>query len=232
MGFKRQILPIYEELGETLLSCYVGMGMNFSSKISKDPNIEDTVLAASIEGLEHDDLRVLSILTTWLGIHSSVLNVDRLTHIVSCCPKERVKAYWAAIAIWLSKDHRFKKIASLYDGPIIDLLRVGTDFQLKRRGVDKRFVGSSLRVVEGTLRDRASDVLTPPQLAHIHQIYKWRTIIGPTYRADMWAQLEKNPKLSTAELARITYGSFATAWKVKRDWSTVNSQENIVLLTH
>lgn len=232
MAFKRQILPIHEESGETLLSCYVGMGMNFSAKISKDPNIEDTVLAASIEGLERDDLRVLSILTTWLGIHSASLNIDRLTHIVSCYSNERVKAYWTAIAMWLSKDHRFKKMASIYDGTNVDLLRVGTDFQLKRRGEDKRFAGSPLKVVEGTLRDRASDVLTPPHLAHIHEIYKWRTIIGPTYRADMWANLEKNPKLSTAELARITYGSFATAWKVRKDWSTVNSQENSIISAH
>jgi hypothetical protein len=34
----------------------------------------------------------------------------------------------------------------------------------------------------------------------------------------MWAVLESDPSLSPAELARRTYGSFATAWQVKQDF--------------
>lgn len=48
-------------------------------------------------------------------------------------------------------------------------------------------------------------------------------MIGPTYRADMWAALEADPDLSAAELARRTYGSFATAWHVRRDFALVAS---------
>jgi len=39
----------------------------------------------------------------------------------------------------------------------------------------------------------------------------------------MWAQLENDPTLSPADLARRTYGSFATAWQVKRDWQLLNA---------
>jgi hypothetical protein len=35
----------------------------------------------------------------------------------------------------------------------------------------------------------------------------------------MWAELEREPSLSAAELARRTYGSFATAWQVKLAWN-------------
>ena len=35
----------------------------------------------------------------------------------------------------------------------------GTEFQIKRRGEDERFLGSKLRVPKGTLRDRLEDVL-------------------------------------------------------------------------
>jgi len=42
--------------------------------------------------------------------------------------------------------------------------------------------------------------------------------MGPSHRADMWAALDANPSLSAAELARQTYGSFATAWQVKNDY--------------
>ena len=45
-------------------------------------------------------------------------------------------------------------------------------------------------------------------------------VSSPTFRADMWAEMEGTPGLKAAEIARRTYGSFATAWQVKRDWST------------
>jgi hypothetical protein len=45
--------------------------------------------------------------------------------------------------------------------------------------------------------------------------------IGSTYRADMWAALEDDPTLSAAALARRIYGSFATAWHVRRDFAVL-----------
>ena len=71
---------------------------------------------------------------------------------------------------------------------------------------------------------RPADVLTPPELVARHPAYRARVLIGPTYRADMWAALEEDRDLSAAELARRAYGSFATAWAVRRDfafWSEV-----------
>jgi 2-oxo-4-hydroxy-4-carboxy--5-ureidoimidazoline (OHCU) decarboxylase len=44
-----------------------------------------------------------------------------------------------------------------------------------------------------------------------------------TYRADMWAAMEDDPSISVAELARRTYGSFATASQVKRDWQLIHA---------
>ena len=71
----------------------------------------------------------------------------------------------------------------------------------------------------GMLRERKNDVLTPTELARRHGAYRRRNLLGPSYRADMWAELDREPSLSAAELARHTYGSFATAWQVKRDWA-------------
>lgn len=218
MVFNRQFLPRAVARDEqALLSNFAGIGMNFAAERTRDPNIEDTIIAASIEGLENDDLRVLSILTTWIGVHSAILNVDRLTQIVAH-QSDRVKAYWTAIAMWQIKDRRFAKMTSIYSGSPIELLPVGTNFQIERHGEDHRFKNSPLRVPAKTLRDRESDVLPPAELARTLEAYKWRTVIGPTYRADMWAALEKNALLSITELAHLAYGSFATAWKVKKDW--------------
>lgn len=93
---------------------------------------------------------------------------------------------------------------------------------MKRRGEDERLEGTVLRVPAGVLRDRPKDVLGPAALAKKHSAYHYRVLIGPSYRADMWAALTKDREISAAELARRTYGSFATAWGVKRDWEVLH----------
>ncbi|HEY3399160.1 MAG TPA: hypothetical protein VGK03_00890 [Geothrix sp.] len=62
---------------------------------------------------------------------------------------------------------------------------------------------------------------SPTELARRHRSYRCRILLGPSYRADMWAELDRDPSLSAAELARRSYGSFATAWHVKRDWQVL-----------
>lgn len=223
MAFSRKIMPREEHLDQQKLNGdLVGIGMNFGTNGTENPNIEDTILRASIEGLENDDLRVLSVLTTWLEVHFAALNVDRLTRIVAAHPGARVRAYWSSIARWLKADRRFAKMAHIYKGEQVNLLTAGSDFQIKRRGEDQRFAGAPMRVPAGVLRDRPEDVLSPAQLAQVHKGYQWRTVIGPSYRGDMWAELVKHPNLSAAELARRAYGSFATAWAVKRDWNVLH----------
>ena len=75
-----------------------GIGMRFATEPDLQANIEDTLIAASVEGMEHDDLRVLAVLVTWIRIHSKWINVDRLTRLVSAERSPGVKAFWNAIA--------------------------------------------------------------------------------------------------------------------------------------
>ena len=110
-------------------------------------------------------------------------------------------------------------------GPRIDALATGTDFQVKRHGEDPRFAGSALRVPGNLLRDRSTDVLSPADLARRHRAYRCRLLMGPSYRADMWAELEADPTLSATALARRTYGSFATAWHVRNDFTLLVGSE-------
>ena len=176
-------------------------------------------------GMDDGDLRVLSVLTTWLGVHHAHVNADRLVRLAAAETSERVHAYWAAIASWLAKDRRFARLNTAYGGPRVDLLPVGTDFQLKRRGEDPRFVGSKLKAPAGTLRDRDDDVLSPEALARRHAGYRNRLLMGPTWRADVWTVLERAPELSVAEVARRASCSFATAWQVVQDFKLLRSVE-------
>jgi hypothetical protein len=219
MAYKRPTSSDVLFEGDALTSAMIGIGMNFAGSGAKEPNVEDTLLSASVCGLEDDDLRVLAILVTWLGIHHPWINADRLLRAVRSHQAPRVLAFWSAVGHWLRKDRRLARLTGVYRGPRLDLLRTGTDFQIRRHGEDLRFTGSPLRVPTGILRDRPADVLTPRELAKRHRMYRLRILIGPTYRADMWAALDREPSLSLAALARTAYGSFATASQVKHDWT-------------
>ena len=145
---------------------------------------------------------------------------------VSEHPSQRVRAYWSAVATWLGKDRRLARLRKLYDGGTVDLLPVGTDFQITRRGEDERFSGSVLRVPAGTLRDREADVLTPAELARRHAGYRNRVRLGPTWRADVWTVLERAPHAPVAEIAKRAGCSFATAWQVVRDFSLLHPNDD------
>jgi hypothetical protein len=224
MGFNRTS-PESRPGADELTARMAGIGMNFAAVPQADADIEATLVHASALGMGDDDFRVLSVLTTWLGKHHAHVNADRLVRLAGTETSPRVRAYWAAIASWLAKDRRLARLGSSYTGPTVDLLPVGTDFQLKRRGEDPRFIGSKLRVPAGTLRDRGDDVLSPESLARQHAGYRNRLLMGPTWRADVWTVLERAPELTVAEAARRASCSFATAWQVVQDFKLLRAAQ-------
>jgi len=226
MGFRRQIAPRVQLEGAELDRAMSGIGMSFAVAPEPYLAIEDVLFFASQLGMEKNDFRVLNVLCKWIDVHGARINVDRLTRLVeSCAAHERTRAFWAAIGQWQRRqDRRFARLAKLRaERDRIDLFP-GTDFQIHRRGEHPWFTGTCLRVAAGTLRDRASDVASPEQLARTHPVYRERVVQGPSCRADMWAALSLEPSLAAAELARRTYGSFASAWEVLRDWKLVRSK--------
>lgn len=223
MAFSRVLDPPSRPEPDVLTSDMVGIGMGFASPSGLEPNIEDTLFFASLAAMEEDDLRVLAILTTWFGVHHAWVNADRLIRIVGSCESARVRALWAALSSWQRSDHRFARMHALHKGPRIDVLATGTEFQLRRHGEDPRFEGTPIRAPANVLRDRPADVLDPADLARRHRAYRYRVMIGPSYRADAWAALEAKPDLSATALARAAYASFATAWNVKREYAIVTA---------
>ncbi|PWU13299.1 MAG: hypothetical protein C5B49_14915 [Bdellovibrio sp.] len=224
MTFKRVLHPQEYATGHKLTSDLVGIGFRLAAPFPKDqPNIEDTLVAASIEGVVREDFRVLALLVDWLEIHIERVNIDRLTKLVCLRDEKLVRAFWASIAHWQRTDPRMKKLFKTRPKERVDLIPGGSDYLIQRKGEDERFARSPLRVASQTLRHRPSDILGPTELAQKHSAYRWRTVIGPSYRADMWAVIEANPLLKANEVAMRTYGSWPTAWKVKRDWTVLNS---------
>ena len=132
----------------------VGIGMLVGGVASPTPDLEATLVRASIQGMERGDLRVLAVLVTWFGVHAAHVNADRLTRFVAMQASKRVRAFWSALARWRAAHRRFFRMARAYRGPRLDLLEAGTEFQVARRGEDPRFTGSKLRVPANVLRDR------------------------------------------------------------------------------
>jgi hypothetical protein len=221
MGFRRKAAPAVAPDHAALTSAMTSIGMRFSATADTEANLEDTIYFASVAGVDGDDLRVLAVLVTWFGVHHARVNADRLTRLVADRASPRVRAMWAALATWQARDHRYARLAAMQPVHRVDLLTTGTDFQLRRHGEDPRFAATCLRVPANVLRDRPDDVLSPEQLAGRHGAYRQRVIMGPSYRADLWAALAAQPTLSAAELARRTYASFASAWQVRRDFAIV-----------
>ena len=221
MAFVRQLEPATVLQGTALTEALVSIGMRFSARKTRiaETNIEDALYFASLQGMDADDLRLLSVLTMWLEMHMEYVNVDRLTQLVTASPSKRVRAFWASVAQWHKTDSRLAALRSSAPRNRVHLLRTSSAFQLKRRGEDKRFAGTKLAVPDGTLRRRLSDVLSPQNLCQRHRgyYYYYRVLIGSSYRADMWAALDADPSLSAAQVARRAYGSYATGSRVKRE---------------
>ena len=221
MAFSRPIGLPDRPTASQLTAEMAGIGLRFAVSPSEDPDIEDTLVFASELGMLDHDLRTLSLLTTWLGVHLAYVNIERLLRALDGYPAPRVLAYWSAIGAWQRRDRRLRRLERLYTEEPVALLAVGTEFQIRRRGEDKRFLGTALRAPDGTLRDRLADIASPADLARTHTTYRARVVIGPTWRADAWAALEKNPHWTPSQVANEARCAFATAWHVKRDFTLV-----------
>ncbi len=219
MSYKRKTFPMTEPSRDDLTAMMGGIGINVATDRAVDPNIEDTLYWASVDGMIHDDYRTLGLMVLWLDIHLPRVNADRVVRILSHeGVPTRVRAFWKAVGQRFGQDRRLKRWISLYRGRRVMLPSHGADFRIQRHGEDGRFKGTALQMPNKLLRQRDGDVWQPKMVARLHRAYRWRVLTGPTYRADMLAELEGDPELSAYELARRTYGSFATAHEVKKDW--------------
>lgn len=196
----------------------VGIGVLFAADAEPDADIEQTLVHASIAGMEDGDLRTLAVLTTWLQAHHLRVNVQRLARLVEAAPA-RTRVYWSAMAVTLKSDRRYARLMGDAGDQRVDLVPAGTDYLVRRDGEDARFAGTRLRAAAGVLRERVQDVMSEAELVRHHRGYRNRVVLGATWRADVWTCLEKEPGLAAAACARRVGCSFAVAWEAHRDWT-------------
>jgi len=221
MSFKRVYSPNQYPTGLDLTRRCIAIGIRFAENPTKqEPNIEETLVAASIEGV-NGDYRILSLLVDWFDIHSSWVNVDLLTTLVKANDNKQVQKFWTACAQWKKTDPRFQKLRKLHRERFT-IISDTTGFLLRRNGEDPRFKNTILIIPNKTLRHRPTDISPPERLSKLHKAYKYRVMLGPTYRADLLAALEEDPAIPTADLARKCYSSFSAAWEAKKDFEILH----------
>jgi hypothetical protein len=107
MSFSRTRTLFVVVTGDLLTFYMTGIGVNFAAFSFPEPNIEDTLLFASIEGMEKNDVPVLAVLVTWFGVHAPWVKADRLAKLIIAQKSPRIRALWAALARGQRKDRRF-----------------------------------------------------------------------------------------------------------------------------
>ena len=214
MGHTRELLHPLDDIPSML----AGIGCNLNAFPVVNADIEYTLYKSSQEALEHLDFRTLSLIVHWIDVHESIVNVPRLKRLLQKSTIE-TQRLWRAIAEWRQEQHKWQSLLRS-KAPVErwELLPVGTDFQISRKGEDPRFMDTDLRIPNGLLPIREGDVLSPKHLIQHHLTYANRVRFGVCLRADLWTQLEIEPNLSVVHLAKRVGCAFASAWEVKRDF--------------
>lgn len=200
----------------------IGLRTGSLARGAEPADIEVTLASAVVSAMPHD-YRLLGVIFAWLEVHHGRVNVPRLGRLLARMDASAlVRAFWAAAGTWLGRtDARWRVLVRTYRGARLDLDDSEvTRVQLARVGLDPRFEGTALRVHAKLLRSRAADVDDAVQLASRHPGYLRRVQLGPTYRADVWAALDREPKASAADIARRVGCAYETARSVAEDWKT------------
>jgi hypothetical protein len=115
MSFKRSFCLERYYQGDQLTKKLIGIGFKIGGDPELNPNIEDTIISAAIEGVL-GDFRTLSLLTDWITIHHKIINIDRLSIALKELKNPKVNAYFSAIFSHLKDIKRYKKIINIYKG--------------------------------------------------------------------------------------------------------------------
>ena len=217
--------------GEALDSDLRAIGFNLSSrKKSVDPNIEASIISASVEAVNNKDNRIGGLLVDWITTHYLRVNVDRLTKFASNLSESDykfVKIFWCANAQRLfAKDQRFKRLSELYKGIRINFVdrfsknrkQKITKMLIEIKGEDERFKKTCIRVPKGYFSERSHQIFPVSVVVKNHLSYRYRVMMGSSYRADLWALLDRDPNISAYALGKKVNCSYRAAYVVKKDY--------------
>ena len=222
--------------GQLLDNDLQAIGFNLNcKKPSTHPDIEASIISASIEFIKDKDNRLGGLLVDWITMHYLRINVDRLTKFVCSLSDSKyklVKFFWCANAQRLfAKDQRFKRLSKLYKRKRINFAdyflkarqKKATKMFIEMKGEDERFKKTCIRVFNGYFSKRPYQIFPISVVAKNHLPYRYRVMMGSSYRADLWALLDREPNISAYALGKKAHCSYRTAYIAKKDYDTLKN---------
>lgn len=205
----------------------VGIKFNLPAGQTLDPIAapEDLFVQITADAVINGPGREFACMLSWIQEYGNLLHVAVLEKLLLKHPMPEVRAVWAAIGLWQSKDSRFRRLTGLYNGKRITLRPPWaaelTRLQLAdpKQGEDPRFQGTPVRIPAQVAAHRPDkNVKTLSHILATNHLLANRVRFGPNYRADLWTWLEHDPTLSISQLRKHTGVSQGQCSRVKSDY--------------
>lgn len=190
------------------------------SKLSLfDYDIEETLIEACYES--QTDLRLLSILATWITIHGDFVIVEKFFKKARDFEKYRgrnpVLNLVAAQGI-IAGFHKWKKWITCSpkspEYPVKpSLLKGSIDFH----GPNQELAKYGVLVPKSFLRIRETDVLTHEELAKANLQYRNRLIYGCSWRSEIISAIECGV-VNPAAISRLVGCSYEPAYRISKEY--------------
>jgi len=204
----------------------IGFRLSSSRKRSRSilqVDIENTLLEA-IMALP-DDLRLASLLFTWIKIHGNYVIVEKLRKRAHALGIETDPWYRALAAFAVeNKYHKWKPLLAHRAETVYLLPPELSLFPIQRKGAVEWLEPYGILLPEGTLRIREDDILTPKELIQRNAQYRNRYLYGPSWRADIITAIEQGCT-SPMEISRLIGCSYEPAYRVFNEYQMATGEK-------
>jgi hypothetical protein len=198
------------------------IGMMISSRSLTSKEIEcvdiEEALASAFVSLNHsEDLRLLSLLLSWVSIHGSSVVIEKLMKILLRKQTAGEVVQFAALIARFAERAGFKRWKTLIAFTPQNLVIVGpsklAQSLVDLRGEEKWSENCGFFVPKGSAPVDSKWVLARESLAGINRQYRNRLIYGGQWRADIITAIELGAKTPT-EASRISGASYEPCHRV------------------
>ncbi len=205
-------------LDDKLIAIGIRIAVAGGSRVAVRGGPETDIERTLLEGARRipEDGRLASLLFTWVKVHGAYVVVEKLGRLA----RTDEPAWLRALAAWAVEcGHRkWGKLARRSRDTIHLFPKEVTESAIALKGAVPWLARINVRVPEGALRIRESDVLSPAELIQRNRQYRNRYLYGPSWRADIITAIEEGLK-TPAEIARQLGCSYEPAHRVVREIS-------------
>lgn len=187
-------------------------------------DIEETLLDVIVEC--RDDFRLLGVAMTWMKLHSRLVIVEKFFKKLSAQNKiladDPLLNFLIATAM-VNGDMKWKTgYKYSKKRPLFPTDRQSLQALIDVKGLDKNFSKWGVRIPNGYLSSKESNVLSSQELAQSNKQYRNRLIYGANWRADIITAIEEGAATAT-EITKLIGCSYEPAHRVFRDFRMATS---------